>query len=104
MLRKVPRMKPVKHLITQIPINLTLLNFTNITETIIEMTNSLITPTETTSESFFETINLTKTGIPEQYSSNDFLTSIIQSRILTILLFSLTIFVVIGCILKLVCR
>lgn len=87
MFKKIPRDKPIRQLITKIPINLTLLNFTNITETILEVTNSLINPTETISETIY---NVTQTDTP---SSVDFLT---VNRIFTILFCVITIFVVLG--------
>lgn len=83
MFKKIPRDKPIRRLITKIPINLTLLNFTNITDTIFELTDSLINQTETI-------YNVTKTNTP---SSVDFLT---VNRIFTILFCVITIFVVLG--------
>lgn len=87
MFKKIPRVKPIRRLITKIPINLSILNFTNITETIFELTDSLINPTETISETIY---NVTKTNTP---SSVDFLT---VNRIFTILFCVITIFVVLG--------
>lgn len=80
MFKKIPRDKPIRRLITKIPINLTLLNFTNITDTIFELTDSLINQTETI-------YNVTKTDTP---SSVDFPT------LNTILFCVITIFVVLG--------
>jgi len=95
LITKIPRIKPINQLITKIPSTLDLFNITNITETIGEITTTL-----TASIS----LNVTETfeEIIKEFQSTDVLTLIIQSRIFTIILFVITVFVAVGFLLKII--
>lgn len=101
MLSKVGRLKPIKTIMTKIPINLTLVNLTNIASNIFEnITDTIfditLTPTET-----IQISNVTKTGTLE-IDSIDMFTLIIKSKIFTIILIIVTIFVGFGWIFRII--